>query len=305
MPSLRSQSGWGTRLLVDFELLEVCNEAAFVQYSAILQAVCLKSEIYIADINDVVYVLVTTDLHMIPVGEHPESQFPHSLQQMFPGRVVGKFHRYTCILHILHYLCYFWHPFFMLMNQRSVPVVLLSLVCVLVESTCRKGCLAPISHVALFWIKFMAVGFFIFVQQPLPPHFLKTLVAHCSYCGKMSLACKSKKNGWWLFNNVKKWVAHCLKYLKYQSQTLEKCKKSVSQCWKLWNMSRTMLKVVKNEPRNLDNYGKISKGTKIPLVCSYWRVKSLKDKWISLKRSSYRTREKADVKICFLRPVNN
>jgi hypothetical protein len=59
---------------VDFELLEVCNEAAFVQYSAILQAVCLKSEIYIADINDV-YVLVTTDLHMIPlpVGEHPES----------------------------------------------------------------------------------------------------------------------------------------------------------------------------------------------------------------------------------------
>ncbi|KAH3791951.1 hypothetical protein DPMN_145441 [Dreissena polymorpha] len=89
MPSLRSQSGWGTRLLVDFELLEVCNEAAFVQYSAILQAVCLKLEIYIADINDVVYVLVTTDLHMIPVGEHPESQFPHSLQQMFPGRVVG------------------------------------------------------------------------------------------------------------------------------------------------------------------------------------------------------------------------
>ncbi|KAH3818671.1 hypothetical protein DPMN_120393 [Dreissena polymorpha] len=51
MPSLRSQSGWGTRLLVDFELLEVCNEAAFVQYSAILQAVCLKSEIYIADIK--------------------------------------------------------------------------------------------------------------------------------------------------------------------------------------------------------------------------------------------------------------
>ncbi|KAH3751990.1 hypothetical protein DPMN_156315 [Dreissena polymorpha] len=89
MPSLRSQSGWGTRLLVDFELLEVCNEAAFVQYSAILQAVCLKLEIYIADINDVVYVLVTTDLHMIPVGEHPESQFPHSLQQMFPGRVVA------------------------------------------------------------------------------------------------------------------------------------------------------------------------------------------------------------------------
>ncbi|KAH3799917.1 hypothetical protein DPMN_107564 [Dreissena polymorpha] len=73
MPSLRSQSGWGTRLLVDFELLGVCNEAAFEQYSAILQAVCLKSEIYIADINDVVYVLVTTDLHMIPVGEHPES----------------------------------------------------------------------------------------------------------------------------------------------------------------------------------------------------------------------------------------
>ncbi|KAH3811141.1 hypothetical protein DPMN_139547 [Dreissena polymorpha] len=73
MPSLRSQSGWGTRLLVDFELLEVCNEAAFVQYSAILQAVCLKLEIYIADINDVVYVLVTTDLHMIPVGENPES----------------------------------------------------------------------------------------------------------------------------------------------------------------------------------------------------------------------------------------
>ncbi|KAH3816930.1 hypothetical protein DPMN_118455 [Dreissena polymorpha] len=73
MPSLRSQSGWGRRLLVDFELLEVCNEAAFVQYSAILQAVCLKSEIYIADINDVVYVLVTTDMHMIPVGEHPES----------------------------------------------------------------------------------------------------------------------------------------------------------------------------------------------------------------------------------------
>ncbi|KAH3712451.1 hypothetical protein DPMN_162232, partial [Dreissena polymorpha] len=72
MPSLRSQSWWGTRLLVDFELLEVCNEAAFVQYSAILQAVCLKSEIYIADINDV-YVLVTTDLHMMPVGEHPES----------------------------------------------------------------------------------------------------------------------------------------------------------------------------------------------------------------------------------------
>ncbi|KAH3701330.1 hypothetical protein DPMN_076314 [Dreissena polymorpha] len=89
MPSLRSQSGWGTRLLVDFELLEVCNEAAFVQYSAILQAVCLKLEIYIADINDVVYVLVTTDLHMIPVGEHPEFQFPHSLQQMFPGRVVA------------------------------------------------------------------------------------------------------------------------------------------------------------------------------------------------------------------------
>ncbi|KAH3823337.1 hypothetical protein DPMN_125135 [Dreissena polymorpha] len=89
MPSLRSQSGWGTKLLVDFELLEVCNEAAFVQYLAILQAVCLKSEIYIADINDVVYVLVPTDLHMIPVGEHPESQFPHSLQQMFPGRVVG------------------------------------------------------------------------------------------------------------------------------------------------------------------------------------------------------------------------
>ena len=58
---------------MDFELLEVCNEAAFVQYSAILQAVCLKLEIYIADINDVVYVLVTTDLHMIPVGEHPES----------------------------------------------------------------------------------------------------------------------------------------------------------------------------------------------------------------------------------------
>ncbi|KAH3850148.1 hypothetical protein DPMN_092554 [Dreissena polymorpha] len=63
-PSLRNQSGWGTRLLVDFELLELCKEAAFAQYSAILQAVCLKSEIYIA-INDVVYVLVTNDLHDI------------------------------------------------------------------------------------------------------------------------------------------------------------------------------------------------------------------------------------------------
>jgi hypothetical protein len=59
---------------------------------------------------------------------------------------------------------------------------------VIVESTCRKGCLAPISHVAIFWIKFMAVGFFIFVQQPLPPHFVKTLGAHCSYCGKRSRA---------------------------------------------------------------------------------------------------------------------
>ncbi|KAH3800308.1 hypothetical protein DPMN_153941 [Dreissena polymorpha] len=62
-PSLRSQSGWGRRLLVDFELLELSKEAAFVQYSAILQAVCLESGINIAEINDVVNVLVTNDLH--------------------------------------------------------------------------------------------------------------------------------------------------------------------------------------------------------------------------------------------------
>ncbi|KAH3723752.1 hypothetical protein DPMN_049546 [Dreissena polymorpha] len=64
-PSLRSFSGWGTRLLKDFELLELPKEAAFVQYSAIMQAVCLESEIYLAEINDVVYVLVTNDLHAI------------------------------------------------------------------------------------------------------------------------------------------------------------------------------------------------------------------------------------------------
>ncbi|KAH3696578.1 hypothetical protein DPMN_084054 [Dreissena polymorpha] len=62
---VRSQSGWGTRLLVDFELLELSKEAAFVQESAILQAVCLGSEIYIAEINDVLKVLVTNDLHDI------------------------------------------------------------------------------------------------------------------------------------------------------------------------------------------------------------------------------------------------
>ncbi|KAH3841604.1 hypothetical protein DPMN_115075 [Dreissena polymorpha] len=50
-------------MLVDIEWLELSKEAAYVQYSAILQAVCLKSEIFIAEINDVVYVLVTNDLH--------------------------------------------------------------------------------------------------------------------------------------------------------------------------------------------------------------------------------------------------
>ncbi|KAH3830578.1 hypothetical protein DPMN_103823 [Dreissena polymorpha] len=64
-PSLRSQSGWGTRLLVDFELLELSKEAAFVQYSAILQAVCLESAIYIAETSDAVYVVVTNDLYDI------------------------------------------------------------------------------------------------------------------------------------------------------------------------------------------------------------------------------------------------
>ncbi|KAH3696590.1 hypothetical protein DPMN_084066 [Dreissena polymorpha] len=52
-------------MLVDFELLERSKEAAFVQDSAILQAVCLRSEIYIAEINDVLKVVVTNDLHDI------------------------------------------------------------------------------------------------------------------------------------------------------------------------------------------------------------------------------------------------
>ena len=107
---------------------------------------------------------------------------------------------------MFHYLCHFFTPILMLMNQWSVPVVLLSRTvysklwknelrtvrnCEKMRHALYQNLKKWVAHCSKLW---------------------KTLVAHCSLwfqnCGKMSRT---------LFINkiLKKWVTRCTKFVKW------------------------------------------------------------------------------------------